>query len=115
MELDVFTSTFVAICSATSYSSGLPSRIKRPRLDILKFLVTKLSNKNKKVAFIQVDEGGELARYSGFMKTCSNINIIVQTINGYASSLKDKIESPDKTLDNFTRDILLNSSHKNEL
>ena len=43
-----FTSNFVAICSATSYPFGFPSRSKRPPLDILKFLVTKLRNKDKR-------------------------------------------------------------------
>ena len=38
------TSTFVVICSATSYSFGFLSRSKRPTLDILKFIVTAFSN-----------------------------------------------------------------------
>ena len=59
-----FTSTFVAICSATSYPFGLPSRNKRPPLDILKFLVTTLRNQYKKVALIRVDEDGALDRSS---------------------------------------------------
>ena len=57
-----FTSTFVAICSATSYLFGFPSRSKRPPLGILKFLVTTLINQDKKVALIRVDEDGALAR-----------------------------------------------------
>ena len=43
------------------------------------------------------------------------MNIIVQTIGGYAYSLNGKIESPNKTLDNITRALLLESSHKKEL
>ena len=43
------------------------------------------------------------------------MNIIVQTVGGYASSLNGKIESPNKTLANIMRDFLLNSSHKKEL
>ena len=50
-----FTSTLVAICSATSYPFGFSSRSKRPPLDILKFLVTTLINQDKKVAFVRVD------------------------------------------------------------
>ena len=50
-----FTSTFVAICSATSYSFGFPSRSKCAPLDILKFIVTTLRNQDKNVAFIRVD------------------------------------------------------------
>ena len=108
-----FISTFVAICSATSYLFGFPSRSKRPPLDILKFLVTKLRNQDKKVAFIRVDEYGALARYSVFMKTYHNMNIIVQTTGGYASFLNGKSESPNKTLANITRALLTNSNHKN--
>ena len=86
----VFNSTFVAICSATSYPFGFPSRIKRPPFDILKFLVTTLKNQDKNVAFIKVDEDVSLARSSEFMKTCYNMNITVQTTGVYASSLNGK-------------------------
>ena len=107
-----FTTNFVAICSATSYPFGFPSRIKRPTLDILKCLVTTLINQDKKVAFIRVDEDGALARSSEFMKKCHKMNIIVQNTGGDASSLNSKIESPNKKLANITRALLLNSSHK---
>ena len=110
----VFNLAFLDICSVTSYPFGFPSRSKRPPLEILKFIVTKLSNQDKIVAFIQVDEDGELAIYSGFMNTCHNMNIIVKNIGGDAFSLNGKSESPNKTLSNITRDILLNSSHKKE-
>ena len=107
-----FTSTFVDICSATSYLFGFSSISKRPPLDILKFLVATLRNQDKKVAFIAVDEYGALARSFEFMKTCHNMNIIVQTSGGDASSLNGKSEIPNKTLDSITRALLLNSSHK---
>ena len=107
-----FISTFVAICSATSYPFGFPSRSKCPPLDILKLIVTKLRNQDRKVAFIRVDEDGALARSSEFMRTCHNMNIIVQTTGGDASSLNGKLESPNKTLANIKRALLLNSSHK---
>ena len=55
-----FTLTFVAICSATSYPFVYLSGIKLPPLEILKFLVTKLRNQDKKVAFILSDEYGAL-------------------------------------------------------
>ena len=106
-----FTSTFVDICSATSYPFGFPSRSKRPPLDILKFLVTTLRNQDKKVAFIRVDEDGALARSSEYMRTCHNMNIIVQTTGGDDSSLNGKSESPNKTLANTTISLVLNSSH----
>ena len=105
-----FTSTFVALCSANSHPFGFPSRSKRPPLDTLKFLVTKLRNQDKKVSFIRVDEDGELARSSEFMKKFHNMNIIVQTICGYSSSINDKSEIPNKALANIMRALLLNSS-----
>ena len=43
------------------------------------------------------------------------MNMIVQTTGGDSYSLNAKIESPNKTLANITRYILLNSSHKKEL
>ena len=111
----VFTSTFVAICSATLYPFGILSRSKCPPIYILKFLVTTLINQDNKVAFILVDEDVALARYSEFMKICHNMNIIVQTTGGDVSSLNGKIEGPNKTLANITRSFLLNSSHNKEL
>ena len=52
----VFTSTFVALCSATSYPFGFLSRSKSPPLDILKFIAIKFRNHDNKVSFILVDE-----------------------------------------------------------
>ena len=114
-NIHVLTSTFLAICSATSYPFGLPSRSKRPSLHILKLLVTILINQDKKVTFVIVDEDGELERSYEFMRTCHNMSIIVQTTCGYASSLDGKSESPNKTLANITRTLLLNSINEKEL
>ena len=86
-----FNSTFVDICSTTSHPFGFPSIIKCPPLDILKFLVNKLRNKDKKVAFILFDEYGALSRSSEFIKTCHNMNILVQTTGEYAYELNSKI------------------------
>ena len=86
----------MTIYSATSHPFGFPSRRKRKSLDILKFIVTTLRNKENKVSFIRVDEYGALTGYSEFMKTCHNINIIVQTKEGYESSLNCKREIPKR-------------------
>ena len=43
--------------------------------------------------FIIFDEDGSLARSSESMKICHNMNIIVQTTCGYASSINGKSES----------------------
>ena len=110
-----FTSTFVAICSATSHPFVFPSRSNRTPLDILKFLVTKLRNQDKKVALIRFDEDGALERSSEFTKTRHNMNITVQNTGGYASDINGKSEIPNKTLANITRALILNSSHKKEI
>ena len=88
--------------------------IKCDNLDSAPYSST-LINQDNKAAFIRVDEDGALARLSHFMKTCHNMNIIVQTTGGDASSLNGKSESTNKTLANITRALLLNSSHKKEL
>ena len=46
------------------------------------------------------------------MRTCHNINIIVQTTGGGASSINGKSGSLNKTLANIMRALLLNPSHK---
>ena len=86
----------MTIYSATSHPFGFPSRRKRKSLDILKFIVTTLRNKENKVSFIRVDEYEALTGYSEFMKTCHNMNIIVQTKEGYESSLNCKREIPKR-------------------
>ena len=106
----VFTSTFVAICSATSHFFEFPYRSKRPPLEILKFLVTTLINQSKKILLVWVYEDGAQARYSEFMMIFHNMNIIVQTKLGYAYSLNVKTERPNNTLANITRALLMNSS-----
>ena len=82
-----FTSTFVAIFSATSYPFGFSSRSKRPPLEILKCIFATLSNQGDKVEFVLVDEDGALERSSRFMRKFHNMNIIVQTKGEYLSSL----------------------------
>ena len=100
----------MTICSTTSYPFGLLPISKRPPLDTLKFIVTILRNKDKKVAFIQVDEDGALTISSECMKKYHNMNIIVQNIGGDTYYINGKCESPNKKFDNITRYILLNSS-----
>ena len=110
-----FTSTFVAICYATSYIFGFISRSKKPPLETFKFLFNALRNKDKKVSFIRLYADGALARFSEFMRKRHNMNIIFQTNSGYESSLNRKGKIPNKTLDNIIRALMLNLSHKKEL
>ena len=105
----------MGICAANSYPFVFPSRRKCPPLDILKFLATTLRNQDNTFVFIRVDEDGAPEISSKKAKKCHNMNIIVQTIGGDVSSINGKSESPNKTIDNITRDILLKSSHKKEL
>ena len=83
-------------------------------LDILKCIVTTLRNKYKNVAFIWVDKYGSLSRYYESTKTCHDMNIIIQTTDGYASSLNGIIEIPNKTPANTKSAFILNSIHKKE-
>ena len=85
-----FTSTFVAICSASSRPFKFTSRGKRPPLDTIKFIVTTLRNQDNKFALIRVDKDGTPARSYEFMKTYHNMKIIVQNTDGDASSLNGK-------------------------
>ena len=110
-----FTSTFVDICSATLYKFGFPSIIKRPPLEILKFLVTTLSNQDKKVSIIRVYEYGALTRYSEFMCTFHKMNIIVQNSGVGASSRNGKSKISNKTLDNIKKYLLLKLSHNQDI
>ena len=110
-----FTSTFVDICYATSYPFEFLSRSKRTPIDTLKFLVTKLSDQDKKFSFIQVDETVSLARSSEFTKTCHNMKITVQNTDVDASYINSKSGIPNKKLANITRYLLLKSSQKKEL
>ena len=87
-------------------------RSKSPPLDILKLFFATFRNKDNKVSFILVVEDGALETSSEFMKTCHNMNIIVHTTGEYSYSLNGKIESPNNTLDNITRALLLNSSYR---
>ena len=102
----------LAMCYATSYPFGCPSRRKQLPLEVIKILVTKFRNQDRKLAFIQVYEYGALERSSRFMRTCHKMNIIVQTTSRDASSINGKNEIPNKTLDNITRYLLMNSIHK---
>ena len=110
-----YTSTFLDICSATSYLFGFPSRIKRSPIDILKFLITAFRNQDKKVTFVQVDEDGAMSRSSEFMNTCHNINIIYQTMGGDSYSRHGTSKSLNNTISNITGALLLNSSHKKDI
>ena len=67
-----------------------------------------MRKQDHKVALIQVEEGGALEKSSEFMRTCHDMNIIVQTTDGYAYSINSKMESPNKTLYNITRELILN-------
>ena len=84
------TSTVVAISSANSYPFGFPSKSKHSPLDILKFPITTLINKDNKFTFIRVDEDGAMSIYFEFMEIYNNMNIVAQTTGVDAFSINGK-------------------------
>ena len=111
-----FTSTFVAICTATSYPFGFLLRSKRSPIYILKFFVATLRNQYKKVSFILVDEDGALEISSEFMRKFHNINIPVQNTGVDVPSLnRERSEIPNNKMAYITRKILINPIHKKGL
>ena len=54
---------------------------------------------------------GALTRSSEFMRPCNNMDFIVQTTGGDEYSLNGKSEIRNKTLDNITGALMMNSSH----
>ena len=62
-----------------------------------------------------MEKYGTLERYSGLIRTCNNMKIIVQTIGGDSYSLNGKRERPNKKLANITSAIILNSIHQKEI
>ena len=85
-----FTSDFVDMCYIYSHPFGSPFRRNHPPLYILNVFVTTLTNQDKNFAFLQVDKDGAISRFSGCIKTCQNMNIIVKTTSEDASSLNGK-------------------------
>ena len=55
-----------------------------------------------------MDEDGELAISSEFMNICHNMNIIVHTTGGDASSPNGKSEIPNTKLSNITIALIMN-------
>ena len=78
------------ICSAASKTFGFPSIRKRLHLEILKFLVNKFRNDDKKVVLIWGDKDVALERSAEFIRACHNMNIIGKITGGDESSLKGK-------------------------
>ena len=75
-------------------------------------MLTTLKNTDKQILFVGVDTYYALETSSEFMRKCHTINIIVQTTGGDTSSLNGKQGSPNNTLDNIKRALLMNSSNK---
>ena len=75
------------------YPFGFISIIKWLPIEILKLLFTTLRNQYNKYVFMRVEEDGALARYSEFMRTCHNMNIIVQNKCEDSYSLHSEVKS----------------------
>ena len=98
-----FTSTSVTIFYANYHPFGFPYMSKQPPIDTTTCFFAELCHQDNKVTFVQLGKYGALERSSGFMRTCHNNNITVQTIVEGASSRNGKSGSPKKKLDNITR------------
>ncbi len=74
------------------------------------FLISNLRFQNYPIAAIRVDEGGELARSTEFMKMCHHqLKLNVQTTGTYDSTSNGKVESPHKTLKRMSRTMLVSA------
>eukprot|EP00978_Attheya_sp_CCMP212_P030984 scaffold115760_cov65-Attheya_sp.AAC.3 len=68
----------------------------------------------KKPVFIQVDEGGELARSRDFCFLISELGLVLQTTGGYASSLNGKSEATHRLVKNMVRSMLQSRGHQDD-
>ena len=80
-----FSAYLSVTCATTAFPFSFPVRNKRPPIDLLNWIFKVLERQGKKVLFIRVDEGGELARSSEVGKTIADSHIIMQSTGAYAS------------------------------
>lgn len=105
-----FTSILSTIDAKTRNPWAFPTRSKRPPTDLLRWFVTILRRQGFAVAFIRVDEGGELARSTEFNQLCISLDIVVQATGGYASWLNGKTERLNRSIFDVVRPILYNAN-----
>ncbi len=97
--MERFTAAFTGVCATSRQKWVFPSRSKRPPVNMVCFLVANLQFQNYPVPAIKVDERGELACPTGFMRKCHDtLELNVQTTGSYNSTSSGKVESPHKTL-----------------
>jgi len=93
-----FTSYLSCDCVSTKYSFKFCTRSKRAPVDIIRWIVTTLSQQGKTVNFVRFDEGGELARSHEISKMLvEEYKILMQTTGGYASHLNGVTERGHRT------------------
>ena len=110
MSLRGFVASFQAVDATSRNAWSFPTRHKRPPIDIAYFLVCHLRRQGYPVISIRVDEGGELARSTEFMKLCyDTLQVRVETTGGYASTINGMVEAPHRTLKRSSRCLLVSA------
>ena len=99
-----FTAAFTIVDRGTSYPYIFPTTSKRPPIDIMRFLLTVLNRQGHEVHSIRADEDGALAGSAEFCTLLQNqFKIILQTTNGYESTINGKVERIHQTYHNMVR------------
>ena len=105
-----FTSYLSVTCYLTAYSFVIPTRSKRPPLDITKWLIEVLKRQGYVVIIVRFDEGGELARSTEVCSLLTNLNIVMESTGGYSSELLGKDERQHRTFGEKVRTMLYSAN-----
>ena len=99
----------MTVVEATSRRQWVyPSRHKRPPTQIVIFLVNILRYQKYPVLRIRVDEGGELARSTSFLKTLVDVlHVVIETTGGYNSENNGKVEAAHRPAKRGVRMMLM--------
>ena len=101
-----FTSYLSVTYYITGYSFVIPTRSKRPPLDIIKWLIQVLQRQGYVVIIVRFDEGGELARSTEVCSLLTDLNIVMESSGGYSSDLLGKDERQHRTYGEMVRTML---------
>ena len=99
----------LTIVEATArYQWRFPCKNKRPPIVLVICFVRTLRVQGYNVSQIRVDEGGELARSTCFMKSCKKVlNIVVETTGGYNSTNNGKVKASHRPAKRTVRMMLM--------
>jgi hypothetical protein len=106
-----FTSAIRFVEKTTRRKWSFPGRNKRPPLAILRYFVNHMRALGYSMAFIRVNEAGEIARSEAVMRLCyEELNIVVQTTGGYNSTNNGPVESPNRPDKRMIRMMLMTAN-----